>query len=113
MVIFDQRGQQVTYQYNAAGDINFGAVQNKVDVLGELKKLQQELNQAIEQKALEGDVAIDAEYAVKKAVAQAENPQLDKSTLLEHLTKAKDLVAGVSGLAGAFAQAVEKVQAIF
>jgi hypothetical protein len=22
MAIFDQRGQQVTYQYNAAGDIN-------------------------------------------------------------------------------------------
>jgi hypothetical protein len=27
MAIFDQRGQQVTYQYNAAGDINLGAVQ--------------------------------------------------------------------------------------
>ena len=26
MAIFDQRGQQVSYQYNAAGDINFGAV---------------------------------------------------------------------------------------
>jgi len=26
MAIFDQRRQQVSYQYNAAGDINFGAV---------------------------------------------------------------------------------------
>ena len=25
MAIFDQRGQRVAYQYNAAGDINFGA----------------------------------------------------------------------------------------
>ena len=113
MAIFDQRGQHVTYQYNAAGNINFGAVQNKVDMVGELRKLQQELNQAIAQKALEGDAAIDAEYLVKKAVAQAEKPRPDKATLLEHLTKAKDLVAGVSGLAGAFAQAVEKVGAIF
>ena len=32
MAIFDQRGQQVTYQYNAAGDINFGAVQNRMDL---------------------------------------------------------------------------------
>ncbi len=24
MPVFDQRGQKVTYQYNAAGDINFG-----------------------------------------------------------------------------------------
>ncbi len=25
MTIFDQRNQRVNYQYNAAGDINFGA----------------------------------------------------------------------------------------
>ena len=47
MTVFDQRGQQVTYQYNAAGDINFGAVQNKADVVGELKNLQAELAGAI------------------------------------------------------------------
>ena len=34
MAIFDQRGQRVTYQYNAAGDINFGAVQNRPDSSG-------------------------------------------------------------------------------
>ena len=42
MAIFDQRGQRVTYQYNAAGDINFGAVQNRMDLVGELGKLQRE-----------------------------------------------------------------------
>ena len=46
MAIFDQRGQQVTYQYNAAGDINFGAVQNRMDLVGELGKLQREMTQA-------------------------------------------------------------------
>ncbi len=88
-------------------------MQNKADVIGELKKLQQELGRVIEQEAVAGDAAIDAEYEVKKALAQAEKPQANKTTLLKHLTRAKDLVSGVSGLAGAFALAVEKIQAIF
>ncbi len=67
MSTFDQRGQHVVYQYNAAGDINFGAVQNKADVVGELRKLQTELATATEQKALDEDAAIDAESALKKA----------------------------------------------
>jgi hypothetical protein len=46
MAIFDQRGQRVTYQYNAAGDIHFGAMQNRMDLVGELGKLQRELTQA-------------------------------------------------------------------
>jgi len=44
--IVDQRGQQVTYQYNAAGDINIGAVQNRTELVGELRKLKGEIEQA-------------------------------------------------------------------
>lgn len=36
---FDQRGQRVGSQYNAAGDINVGAVQNRMDLVGALEKL--------------------------------------------------------------------------
>ncbi len=113
MSIFDQRGQQVTYQYNANGDINFGAVRTQSDVIGEIRKLQLELVAATEQKALTGETAIDAESAVKKAVLEAEQPKPSKTTLIEHLNSAKKLVAGVSGLAEAFANAVEKVKVLF
>jgi hypothetical protein len=41
MAIFDQRGQRVTYQCNAAGDINFGAVRNRMDFVGELVLFQE------------------------------------------------------------------------
>ena len=55
MPIFDQRHQKVTYQYNAAGDINFGAVQNKMDLVAQLEALQAELNRALEQGVFEDE----------------------------------------------------------
>ncbi len=48
MTIFDQRNQTVTYQYNAAGDINFGSVTNHTEVTAQLDKLEAELNTAVE-----------------------------------------------------------------
>jgi hypothetical protein len=42
MVIFDQRGQRVMWQYNAAGDINFWIVQNRKDLMRELQELKTE-----------------------------------------------------------------------
>lgn len=52
MAIFDRRGQQVNYQYNAAGDIRFDSVQHAEQLLQELGKLRQELDGAIEAGAL-------------------------------------------------------------
>ena len=118
--VFDQRGQKVTYQYNAAGNINFGAVQNKVDVVAELEKLQAELDQAIESGVFDEDAATDAEYQLKKAVQQAKKPEPDKKTLLDHLNQAKGIIVGVAatvtaatGLATAFEKAIEVVQKLF
>jgi len=36
--VFDQRGQKVQYQYNAAGDIDLGAAQNRTEAVAELRK---------------------------------------------------------------------------
>lgn len=116
MTVFDQRGQQVIYQYNAAGDINFGAVQNKVNVAGELEKLQTELAKAIEAGLFDEDTATDAEYQLKKAVQQAKKPEPDKKTVLDHLKEAKALIEGVAaaaGLVGGLAQAAELVRTLF
>jgi hypothetical protein len=113
MAIFDQRGQQVTYQYNAAGDINFGAVQNGIDLVGELGKLQREMTQAKQAGVFDEGVATDAEYQLTKAVQEAKKPAPDKKTLLDHLGSAKTLVEGVTaagGLVTALTKAVELVQ---
>jgi hypothetical protein len=116
MAIFDQRGQRVTYQYNAAGDINFGAVQNRLDLVGELGKLQGEMTKARQAGVFDEEVATDAEYQLTKAVQEAKKPAPDKQTLLGHLGSAKTLVEGVAaagGLVTVLTKAVEVVQRFF
>ena len=113
MPVFDQRGQHVIYQYNAEGDINFGAVQNRLDVVGELEKLQTEMSKAIEAGVLEGQTAIDAKYQLDNAVYQAKEAEPDKKTVLDHLSEAKALIEGVTtatGLVTALVQAAEVVR---
>jgi hypothetical protein len=116
MAIFDQRGQQVAYQYNAAGDINFGAVQNRMDLIGELGKLQAEMTKAKQAGVFDEGVATDAEYQLTKAVQEAKKPVPDKQALLGHLGGAKTVVEGVAaagGLVTALTKAVELVQQFF
>ncbi|MSP13737.1 MAG: caspase family protein [Chloroflexi bacterium] len=118
--VFDQRGQQVQYQYNAANDINFGAAQNRADALAELRKLQAELGKAKEAGAIEEDAATDAAYQVTKAVQQAQKPDADRQTILGHLEQAKDVIVKVAanvtaagGLITAVSQAIQMVQRLF
>jgi hypothetical protein len=117
MTVFDQRGQHVTYQYNAAGDINFGMVQNKADLLGQLEALQAELARAVEQGVIEDEeVALDTETYLKKTIIQAKKPQPDKKKLVDHLNGAKALLGGITaaaGMVGALAKAAELVQKLF
>ncbi|MSP12241.1 MAG: hypothetical protein EXR62_04695 [Chloroflexi bacterium] len=117
---FDQRGQQVQYQYNAANDINFGAAQSKADALAELRKLQAELEKAKEAGAIEEEAATDAAYQVTKAVQQAQKPDADQQTILGHLEQAKDVIVKVAanvtaagGLVTAVSQAIQMVQRLF
>ena len=120
MPVFDQRGQNVTYQYNAAGNINFGAVQNRMDVVSELDKLTAEVAKAAEGNALDADTAIEVEYNLKKATQEAKQPDADKKRIVDHLNEAKGLIAGATagaaataGLITAITQAVELVQKFF
>jgi hypothetical protein len=116
MAVFDQRGQHVTYQYNAAGAIHFGTVQNQMEVVSELAKLQAELRQVIQAGLLDEEVATDADYQLTKAVQQAQKPAPDKAALLEHLHGVKVLIEGVAamnGLASALTKAAEVVQQFF
>jgi hypothetical protein len=116
MAVFDQRGQHVNYQYNAAGNINFDSVKNSVDVVAELEKLQAELAKAAESGAIDEDAATDAEYQLKKAVQQAKKPNPEKKSILDHLTEAKAAIEGVAAAAGlvvALTQAAQVVQQFF
>ena len=113
MRVFDQRGQTVVWQFNAAGRIDFGAVSNRAEFRSQLRELEADVASAISAKAIDGEIGVDVEHALKKAVIQTEKSEPEKTTLVEHLARAKDLVAGVSGLASAFSVAIEKVQSLF
>lgn len=114
--VFDQRGQRVNYQYNAAGDINFGAVQSRMDLVGELEKLKAELVKAGGAQAIDAEVVTDAEYQITKAVQEAKKPEPKKETILERLDGAKKLIEGIAaagGMVTALVKAAELVQKFF
>ena len=112
MATFHQEGQTVQYQYNAE-TINFGEARTPAEFLLQLKSLQVELDRAIEAKAIPDENVVDAKARINEAVLQAEKPTLDKKTLVEHLSSAKELVSKVAGLAGAIKTAIVAVDAFF
>lgn len=116
MTTFDQRGQKVTYQYNAAGDINFGAVSSGADVVVELKKLLDEITKAISAGAIDAENGVDIESKVKKAIIQAEKPKPDKQSILDNIEGAKKIIEGMASatsLVVGFVQAAEVVRKFF
>lgn len=116
MSIFDQRGQHVSYQYNAAGDINFGTVENRLDLIGELEKLKAELRKASNAEVIDAEVVTDAEYQITKAVQEAEKPAPRKQTILDRIDGARKLIEGVAaagGMVTALVKAAELVQKFF
>ena len=116
MSLFDQRNQRVQYQYNAAGNINFGDVQNKADMGVEIEKLLEELKKAREAEAIDDDTAIDAEYQIKKAAQESRKPAGQKKGIIEYLESAKRIIEQVPnavGIATGIQQAIQKVMAMF
>ena len=120
MTTFDQRGQKVIYQYNAAGDINFESAASKVDVIAELEKLQAELSRAAQAGVLGEDAATDSQYQLKKAIIQAKQPRPEKKSIMDYLLGAKSVIEGAAataaaaaGLVTALDQAINVVQRIF
>ncbi|MFW6116544.1 MAG: hypothetical protein ACOC6F_02350 [bacterium] len=114
--IFDQRGQEVTYQYNAAGDIRVTSAQNREELVSELEKLRRELRRARESGALEEDTAVKTEYHLMEAVGAAQEECPDVQSFFEHIGKAKDLLedaAAAVGLVTAFMTAMEVAARIF
>jgi hypothetical protein len=116
MSVFDQRGQQVQYQFNAAGNISFDAIHDKDGLADELEKLKREIEQAKQSNAVNGDLAVEAEYHLVQATKEARKDVPDKTTFLGHIEKAKGIlqnVAAVAGLVGALVKVAEIAGTIF
>jgi hypothetical protein len=116
MAVFDQRGQRVKYQFNANGNINIGAVQNRLEAVDQLEMLLAEFGNAAQTGIIPDDVSVDAEYQLKKALQLAKKPEANKATILDHLNRAKvfvENVAATGGLVSALIKAGEMVQKFF
>ncbi len=116
MAQFDQRGQKVQTQYNVGRDLNFGMVQNSVDIVAELGKLKEEVIKARQNGILDSKNSTDVEYHITKAAQEAEEPKPHTKTMVEHLTTAKALLEGLAatgGLVTAIVAAIEAVQKVF
>ena len=106
----------MNYQYNAAGDINFELVQNRVELVAELEKLKSELSKASSAGAIDAEIVTDAEYQITKAIQQAQKPQPDKKTIVDHLNSAKKFIDGVvvgGGMVAGLVKAITLVQQLF
>jgi len=112
MATFDQRGQTVNNQYNAARDINFNSAESKDDVIRELRKLLEEVTKAAKSGAIKDEVAVDLEAEVKKAVIQAEKPEPNKKSILEYLATAKELVEGLTSATGLITVLIQATEAV-
>jgi len=116
MAQFDQRGQKVHTQYNVGRDLNFGMVQNSIDLVAELEKLKEEVIKARQNGILDKKQSTEVEHQIAKAAQEAEEPKPHKKTIVEHLTTAKALIEGLAatgGLVTAIVAAIEAVQKVF
>ncbi|MEG4233566.1 hypothetical protein QUA40_15830 [Microcoleus sp. Pol11C3] len=116
MSAFDQRGQKVNYQYNAAGDINFATVQNQADLVNELEKLKFEITKAGDAQVIDAEIVTDVQYQIQKAVDQSKKPEPNKNAILEHLIQAKEFIknlAEAGGIVTGIMKAIELVQQLF
>lgn len=116
MTTFDQRGQQLSDQYNAARDININEVQDKNELANELEKLRQEVERAKELDAISQDAAVEAEYHLLQATKEAKKETPDKEGFSEHMEGAITALEGLTkaaGLVNAFLKVSEVARQIF
>lgn len=116
MPVFDQRNQKVTYQYNAAGNINFGRVKNTMELSNELNKLSAELDKAIESGAISRKIGMEAKYKLEKANIEIDETHPDKKSILQYLNEAKVLLQGITaatGLVKGILEAVKLAKVLF
>lgn len=105
MTLFDQRGQQVEYQYNAAGNIHISQAETTAQFAEELAKLRGELDLAKNAGAIPANTAAEASKDLSRALKEVQAPEPRKGNILDHIGKAKALLQD-------FGEAVQLVAAL-
>ncbi len=112
VTVFDQRGQSIQYQFNAAGDINLSSVNTIEDFSQQLKSIMDEIQSAKKAKVISEESAIEAEYHILQANKEVEADDSNKGIILDHIGRAKDILidmAAAVGLVKAIAEAADVI----
>lgn len=110
--VFDQRGQNVNYQFNAAGDINISEIRDKQSLVNEIAKLRLEIEKVKAANLVSPDTALEAEYHLLQAGKQAEQEKPNKGSILDHIGKAKNLFVDLTAAAGLVKALIEVGQLV-
>ena len=112
MSFFDQRNQNVEYQYNAARDINFETVTNNEELSRELGKLLKEIQIASEKKVIENEIARDIEIKLQETIQQSKKPKPNKESMLKNLRGVIEMLKGIAEVAGLVKALIEAAELI-
>lgn len=93
MTIFNQQGQHVQNQYNAGGDMHIDIKNNH-----DLEKHLEQLILMVKKSTTEGTIDTATADAVKQELQRASTGE--KKSIVEHLSKAKDILKGISAAEG-------------
>jgi 2,4-dienoyl-CoA reductase-like NADH-dependent reductase (Old Yellow Enzyme family) len=99
MAIFNQQGQRVRYQYNAAGDINFNNVSNKDEFAQQLQQLKAEIERMKRANIADPKAVQAAEEGIDKAIEETSKPNVNKSVVSGLLEKAGKSLTGIAAVA--------------
>jgi hypothetical protein len=116
MSVFDQRGQKVEYQYNAAGNINIEKVNSPTTYAAELDKFQDEISESERTGIINKETAIEIKYYLLSASKEAKAEKPNKEILSTNLEKVMDILKNIStlvGLATSVAKLIEIIPILF
>jgi hypothetical protein len=99
MATFNQQGQHVNNQFNAE-NIHIGNISNS----GELVAQVQQLITHVDRAAADGSIPATRAASVKEELEAVKNeagkPAAEKTTLVKHLTKAQEILKGITAAGG-------------
>lgn len=98
MSAFDQKGQYVQYQFNAAGDINIDSINSTEHIATELAKFRAEIDKAKIANAISEEIATKSQDYLLEAERQVKKSKL--SSVLSAIGKAIDILKSTASMAG-------------
>ena len=114
--VFDQRGQQVINQNNAAGNISVGQISSKEELVEQLRALASKAGKAKQELQLSEGQSTDVKENIEKAAIEIEKSQPNKSFVKNFLNNAQGALVGVTAateLASTLNRCIDKIDAIF